>query len=137
MRPEPLRRAEALGATATFLVTEEQPEAAAFDAVFECSSAPPSLTSAVRAVARAGVVVQVGILPNTEIPVNLAPLLAKEARLLGSWRFHTEIDDAVALLAAEPALDAVVTQVIDAAEAEQAFATARDATASAKVLLAL
>lgn len=137
VRPEPLQRAEALGASETLLVGETPPETAAFDVVFECSSVPVSLTSAVRAVAPAGLVVQVGILPNREIPVNLAPMLAKEATLLGSWRFHTEIDDAVALLAAEPALDAVVTQVIDVAEAEEAFQVARDATASAKVLLAL
>lgn len=137
VRPEPLARAEALGATGTFLVTDEQVEPASFPVVLECSAAPVSLGSAVRAVAPGGIVVQVGILPDAEISVNLAPLLTKEAELRGTFRFSTEIDDAIAMLAADPLLDDVVTQVIPAAEATDAFAIARDASRSAKVLLSL
>lgn len=137
MHDAPLERAVALGATRTFRVDQEQPEPDAFPIVFECSSAPPSLSSAVRGVARAGLVVQVGILPDAEISVNLAPMLAKESTLRGAWRFHTEIDDAVELLAAQSALDAVVTHVVPAEDAVAAFDTARDSARSAKVLLAL
>ncbi|PWH07240.1 L-idonate 5-dehydrogenase [Brachybacterium endophyticum] len=137
VRPEPLARAEALGATRTVLVTEEQIEPGSFPVVLECSAAPVSLGSAVRAVAPGGIVVQVGILPDQEISVNLAPLLAKEAELRGTFRFSTEIDDAIALLAEDPSLEDVVTQVVPAADATDAFATARDAARSAKVLLAL
>lgn len=135
LRDEPLQRAAALGATQTLRVDQDTPEAAGYDLVFECSSAPASLTSAVQAVTHGGIVVQVGILPNTEIPVNLAPLLSKEARLLGSWRFVDEIDDAVAMLGADARFDEVITHVLPMTAAQEAFATAQDAARSAKVLL--
>jgi L-idonate 5-dehydrogenase len=64
-------------------------------------------------------------------------MLAKELTLRGAFRFSTEIDDAVALLAESDALDAVVSHVVDASRAVEAFALARDSSASAKVLLRL
>ena len=105
--------------------------------VFECSGVGVSVTQAVRAARRAGTVVQVGTLPNTEIGVNLAPMLAKELTLLGAFRFSTEIDNAIAMLAATDRLDAVISHVMPAADAVDAFTVARDASASAKVLLQL
>lgn len=137
LRREPLDRAAALGASSGFLVGTDEIPAASFDVVFECSGVGVSLTAAVRAVARAGMVVQVGMLPDAEISVNLAPLLAKEVTLRGAFRFDTEIDEAITLLAADDSFDAVISHVIPADHAVSAFATARDAAASAKVLLAL
>ncbi|MGO3479275.1 MAG: zinc-binding dehydrogenase, partial [Brachybacterium tyrofermentans] len=113
------------------------PEDNAYDVVLECSSAPVSLSSGVRAVRPAGIIVQVAILPNTDIPVNLAALVAKEVQLRGTQRFDTEIDEAIEVLAADDRFDAVITQVIPAADAVEAFATAKDASRSAKVLLEL
>jgi len=135
VRGEPLERAAALGATRTLRVDREGPQAADYDLVFECSSAPVSLTSALEAVSHGGTVVQVGVLPDQDIGVNLAPLLSKEARLLGSWRFVDEIDEAVTMLAADARFDEVVTHVVPMAEAEAAFDTAKDSSRSAKVLL--
>ena len=137
IRPEPLERARAIGADRTVDVTSGSVPSDAFDVVLECSAAPVSLSSAVQAVRPAGIIVQVAILPNTEIPVNLASLVAKEVQLRGTQRFDTEIDEAIELLAEDPRFDAVVTQILPAAEAEDAFATARDASRSAKVLLEL
>jgi L-idonate 5-dehydrogenase len=137
LRPEPLERAIALGATTAALVGRDTVDDESADVVFECSGVGVSVTQAVRAARRAGTVVQVGMLPNAEIGVNLAPMLAKEVRLIGAFRFSTEIDDAVALLAASDRLDAVISHVIPAADAENAFALARDASASAKVMLQL
>ena len=137
LHAEPLARAQALGADQGLLVSREQPEVAAYDVVLECSSAAPSLTTAIRAVRPAGVVVQVGILPDAEMSVNLAPLVSKEVELRGTWRFAGEIDEALTVLAADARLDAVVTHTVPAAQAEQAFATARDSARSAKVLLEL
>jgi L-idonate 5-dehydrogenase len=137
VRPEPLDRARSLGATETFLVGTDAIDAESFDVVFECSGVGVALTQAVRAARRAGTVVQVGMLPDAEIGVNLAPMLAKELTVRGAFRFSTEIDDAIALLASTDALDAVVSHVIPAADAVAAFATARDSSASAKVLLSL
>ena len=64
-------------------------------------------------------------------------MLSKELSLLGAFRFSTEIDNAIAMLAATDSLDAVISHVVAAADAVDAFAVARDASASAKVLLQL
>ncbi|MCG7417117.1 L-idonate 5-dehydrogenase [Microbacterium sp. ACRRU] len=137
VRPEPLERARALGATETFLVGTDDIAAESFDIIFECSGVGVALTQAVRAARRAGTVVQVGMLPDAQIGVNLAPLLAKELTIRGAFRFSTEIDDAIALLASTDTLDSVISHVVPATDAESAFATARDSSASAKVLLSL
>ncbi len=137
IRPEPLERARALGAQDTLLVPDQAPQDSAYDVVLECSAAPVSLSTAVRAVRPAGIIVQVAILPDRDIPVNLAALVAKEVQLRGTQRFDTEIDEALELLAAAPRLDAVITHVLPAAEAARAFATAQDASRSGKVLLEL
>lgn len=137
VRAEPLERARALGASETFLVGEDAVAPASYDVVFECSGVAPALTQAVRAARRAGTVVQVGMLADAEIGVNLAPMLAKELTVRGAFRFSTEIDDAIEMLAASDALDAVVSHVVPAEEAERAFALARDSSTSAKVLLSL
>lgn len=137
VREEPLDRARSLGATETFLVGRDTIENESFDVVFECSGVGVSLTTAVRAARRAGTLVQVGMLPNADISVNLAPLLAKELTIRGAFRFSSEIDDAVALLAGTDALDPVISHVLPASDAVAAFELARDSSASAKVLLSL
>jgi L-idonate 5-dehydrogenase len=137
LRPEPLARAAALGATESLLVGRDTVSDEAYDVIFECSGVAVSLTQAVRGARRAGTVVQVGTLPNTEIAVNLAPMLSKELSLLGAFRFATEIDDAIAMLATSDRLDAVISHIVPAVDAVDAFTLARDASASAKVLLQL
>lgn len=137
VREEPLDRAQALGATEVSLVGRDTIENESYDVVFECSGVGVALTQAVRAARRVGTIVQVGMLPNAEVGVNLAPMLAKELTIRGAFRFSTEIDDAVALLAESDALDSVISHVLPASDAVQAFELARDSSASAKVLLAL
>ncbi|MCK6079831.1 L-idonate 5-dehydrogenase [Microbacterium sp. EYE_5] len=137
VRPEPLDRARALGATEVSMVGRDTIDAESYDVVFECSGVGVALTQAVRVAARAGTIVQVGMLPNADISVNLAPMLAKELTLRGAFRFSTEIDDAIEMLRDTPSLDEVVSHVVPAADAVSAFELARDSSASAKVLLAL
>lgn len=137
VREEPLARAQALGATEVALVGRDTIENESYDVVFECSGVGVALTQAVRAARRAGTIVQVGMLPNADIGVNLAPMLAKELTIRGAFRFSTEIDDAVALLAESDTLDSVISHVLPASDAVQAFELARDSSASAKVLLSL
>lgn len=137
VRTEPLDRAGTLGATELNLVGRDVIADESYDVVFECSGVPVSLTQSVRAARRAGTIVQVGMLPNADTAVNLAPMLAKELTIRGAFRFSTEIDDAIALLAASDALDAIISHTIDAADPVDAFAVARDPSASAKVLLRL
>ena len=137
VRPEPLDRAKTLGATEFALVGRDTIEDESSDVVFECSGVGAALTQAVRAARRTGTVVQVGMLPNADAGVNLAPMLAKELTIRGAFRFSTEIDDAVRMLAESDALDPVVSHVIPASDAVHAFEVARDSAASAKVLLSL
>ncbi|MFG6444121.1 zinc-binding dehydrogenase [Microbacterium sp. P07] len=137
VREEPLERAASLGASEPSLVGRDAIADESFDVVFECSGVASALTQAVRAVGRTGLIVQVGMLPNAEIGVNLAPMLAKEVILRGAFRFSAEIDEAIAMLAESDALDPVITHVIPAADAENAFRIARNSSESAKVLLQL
>ena len=137
VRPEPLERAQSLGASELALVGRDTIDSESYDVVFECSGVGAALTQAVSAARRAGRIVQVGMLPNADIGVNLAPMLAKELTIRGAFRFSTEIDDAVALLAESDALDPVISHVLPASDAVTAFELARDSSASAKVLLAL
>lgn len=137
VRPEPLDRAQSLGATEVSLVGRDTIENESYDVVFECSGVGAALTQAVRAARRTGTIVQVGMLPNADTGVNLAPMLAKELTIRGAFRFSTEIDDAVRMLAESDALDPVISHVIPASDAVHAFEVARDSSASAKVLLSL
>jgi L-idonate 5-dehydrogenase len=136
VRQEALQRAGSLGADELLLVGRDAVPDESYDVVFECSGAPVALSQAVRATRRGGSVVQVGMLPNADIAVNLAPMLAKELTLRGAFRFSSEIDDAIALLSETDRLDAVITHVIAAQDAVEAFAVARDSSLSSKVLLA-
>jgi L-idonate 5-dehydrogenase len=137
MLAEPLERARSLGATATIqLGIDEVPEEA-FDIVFECSGAPSAVTTALKAVRRQGTVCQVGTLPNAEVPVNLASLEIKETRYVGTFRFNDEIDDAIVLLAEHPEIAGVITHVLPAEQAAEAFAVARDSSKSGKVVVSL
>ena len=140
--PGPLERARALGAASpvpirTVQIGVEQLPDSAFDVAFECAGVPSALHGLLLATRRAGTVVQVGNLPNETRPVNLAPLVSKEIRLLGTFRFNTEIDDAIALLDENPQIEQVITHVLRIEEAGEAFAIAADAEASGKVLVAV
>jgi L-idonate 5-dehydrogenase len=134
---QPLATASRLGASATVDLTGGTVERESADVVFEASGAPAAVSAAVAAVARRGTVVQIGMLPGEPRPIELAPLIAKEAALLGAFRFDTELDDAVALLAAHPEFDAVISHTFPLDEALRAFDVAADPGRSSKVVLAL
>jgi L-idonate 5-dehydrogenase len=135
--PGPLDRAAGLGVHHTVRVGSEGIPAAAFDVVFECSGVPAGVSAVLGAVRRAGIVVQVGMLPNEARPVNLAPFVSKEVQYRGSFRFNTEIDEAIALLAAHPHIQRVITHVVSASNVTEAFAVANDSQLSGKVLVSL
>lgn len=134
---EPLQRALDVGADAVVRLPEGAVEEDAFDVVFECSGATAAISAAFVAARRRGTVVQVGMVPSAERPLNVAPLIAKEISLVGVFRFKDEIDEAIALLADQPAIERVITHVLPAADAVSAFETAKDSTASGKVVVEL
>ncbi|MBZ5488135.1 zinc-binding dehydrogenase [Halomonas aquamarina] len=133
----PLSRARALGVQHTYRIGEDEVPQESFDVVLECTGVPASINGAILAVRRAGVIAQIGMMPATPQPLALAPLIAKEVQLRGCFRFHDEIDDAIALLAADARFDDVITHVLPAADAQNAFAIAKDSDISGKVLIEL
>lgn len=134
---EPLRRASALGADAVLRIDEQAAPAERFDVVLECSGAPAAISTAVSAVRRRGTVVQIGMVPNEPRPINLAPLISKEVTLTGALRFLDEIDEAIALLAAEPRIGSIITHRFGIDQVREAFETARDSALSGKVVITL
>lgn len=135
--PGPLARARALGVHHTVQVGGDELPTEAYDVVLECSGALPAINAAIRAVRRAGVVAQLGMLPSGRQPFDLASVISKEVQVRGSFRFRDEVDEAILLLAANPGIAGVVTHEYAAEEAEDAFAMARDSAASGKVLVRL
>lgn len=135
--PGPLQRARDLGVHGTVQVGVEEIPAGNFDVVLECTAVPAAISAALTATRRAGTVVLVGIPADEPRGVNLAPLVSRELQLRGTLRFNNEIDQAIQLLATNPALEQVVTHEYPADQAVEAFSTAADSNLSGKVLLAL
>jgi L-idonate 5-dehydrogenase len=139
---EPLGIARAMGADRTHALQAE-PEALAaytagkghFDVAFEASGAGAALVGALGAIRPGGTVVQVGVGGEAALP--LSALVAREARLVGTFRFHAEFAHAVEVLAAGR-LDPtpMLTEVVPAAEAVRAFDLASDRRRAMKVQLA-
>ncbi|MFG2787612.1 L-idonate 5-dehydrogenase [Streptomyces sp. NPDC048419] len=113
----------------------EGAEEDAVDTAVEASGAAAGLDTCLRLVRRGGVVVQLGMLPPGPTPFAGNLVVSREIELRGALRFDTEFDQALRLLAAEPALDGLVSAVVPVAETESAFALAADRGRSCKVLL--
>ena len=139
---EPLAIARAMGAHRTIALAEEPDALGAyaagkghFDHAFEASGAGAALVGALAAIRPGGTVVQVGV--GGEAAVPLSALVAREARLVGTFRFHGEFAHAVEVLAAghlDPS--PLLTEVVPAAEAVRAFDLASDRRRAMKVQLA-
>jgi L-idonate 5-dehydrogenase len=72
---------------------------APYDVAFEVSGTAAGLASAIGAVRRGGIVVQIGNLPGGQIPTPANAVMAKEIDLRGSFRFGPEFMTAVELIA--------------------------------------
>ncbi|WP_405611089.1 L-idonate 5-dehydrogenase [Streptomyces sp. NBC_00076] len=135
--PAALRYASAAGADT--VVRADDPDDAGWpaevDAAVEASGVAAGLDACLRRVRRGGVVVQLGMLPPGPSPFAGNLVVSREIELRGAFRFDGEFDEALELLAAEPAFDALVSDVVPVAEAESAFALAADRSRSCKVLL--
>ncbi|MFE2508563.1 L-idonate 5-dehydrogenase [Streptomyces naganishii] len=135
--PRALEYASAVGAGT--VVRADDPEDAGWpqevDVAVEASGVAAGLGACLRLVRRGGTVVQLGMLPPGQVPFAGNLVVSREIELRGAFRFDTEFDDALRLLAAEPALDALVSAVVPVREAESAFALAADRGRSCKVLL--
>lgn len=127
-------RALALGADEATDTTEGMDPT--ISVAFEVSGAPASLDGILRHIARAATVVQVGNLPPTPMSVTLGPIVSKELEYRGTYRFVSEIEQAVQLLSTSDVAEQVISDEFPLAEAEAAF-TAAAGRGSSKVVLRL
>jgi len=126
-----------LGADEGWLASAPMPDDE-FDIVFEATGVSAALPGAIARTRRGGILVQVGMFPPGDVAAPLAQIIAREIDYRGTFRFDSEFDDALALLAARPSIaDTLVTQRFGLTEHEAAFAVAADRTRASKVLLNL
>ncbi|GGY00596.1 L-idonate 5-dehydrogenase [Streptomyces anandii] len=135
--PRALEYASAVGAGT--VVRADDPGDAGWpdevDVAVEASGVAAGLGTCLRLVRRGGTVVQLGMLPPGQVPFAGNLVVSREIELRGAFRFDTEFDGALRLLAAEPAFDALISAVVPVRDAESAFTLAADRTRSCKVLL--
>jgi L-idonate 5-dehydrogenase len=139
----PLAMARRIGADDAFNL-RDHPDALApfaaekgrFDVVFECSGSGAALAGAIPVARPCATIVQVGI-GGSETPVALNVLVAKEITLRGTFCFHAEFAQAVAVLA-RGAIDVapLLTETLPLADAVRAFDLASDRSRAMKVQLA-
>ncbi len=135
--PGPLERATALGGISTVRIGAQALLENHFDIVFECSGVIQALSSALVAVRRGGIVVQVGTLASGDLPVAINPIIAKEIELRGTFRFSDEVDEAIVLLDQNSAIAKVITHEFSLERAVEALEVAKDSQISGKVLIAV
>lgn len=138
---EPLKAAEALGATRTINVASA-PDGLAdpahprgrFDVAFECSGNPHAMRSCLDALAPGGILVQVGTYAEPKVTVPADFVMVKELTLKSSFRFAREFPTAVALLASGR-IDTgpLLSHSFPVEDAMQAFRTAADRRQAMKV----
>jgi len=133
--PAALLQARVVGASHTIQIGQDEVADNSYDIVFECSAAPIALSSALQSVRRAGVVVQVGMFAAGPQSIAIAPLVAKEISLRGTFRFNDEITDAVKMLNENPWIESIISHKFPLTDAVKAFEVAKDGTNSGKVLV--
>jgi L-idonate 5-dehydrogenase len=138
---EPLAIARRLGAAAALNVAAapdalaaEERDKGRFDLAFECSGNPRALAQLIACTRPRGTIVQVGVGGAFEVPMN--SVVAKELRLVGSFRFHPEFEHAARLIAHRKIdVRPLITATHPLAQAQAAFALAADRRAAMKVQL--
>ncbi|QLL31819.1 hypothetical protein HG536_0B06870 [Torulaspora globosa] len=129
-----LERAKQFGATHTILWNASSDEATLVhetvkvlaggrpDIVFECSGAEKCIRAAVKACARGGIVVQVGM-GKDDVSFPITELSVKEATLKGSFRYAAGDYDAAVKLLSTGQVNAkpLITKVFPFTEAVQAY----------------
>ncbi|WP_199431731.1 L-idonate 5-dehydrogenase [Qaidamihabitans albus] len=138
LHERPLRIARELGATETRTAAdlEGRVDEVGADIAIDSSGTAPGMATAVRALRRGGHLVLLGLPPRAEQPFLAGLVVTRELTVAGSLRFDTELADVVAALAdGSLRADPVISHEFPLADAETAFALARDSAASGKVLL--
>jgi L-idonate 5-dehydrogenase len=106
------------------------------DAAFECSGSPHAFAPAIAALAPRGTIVAVGLGGEVTLPLNA--LVAKELRLVGTFRFDREYAEAAGLVGSGRLdLKPLITAVYPLDQAAEAFAHAADKSRATKVVVML
>ena len=138
---EPLAIARAMGAAVTInaatdkvWVEHNAKDKGSFDVMLECSGNQRALRDGLEVMRPRGVVVQLGLGGDVNVPQNM--VVAKELEIRGSFRFHAEFALAVQILN-ERRLDfaPVITHSFAMTEALAAFELASDRRRAMKVLI--
>ena len=138
---ETLAVAKAMGADRTVNVASESDwtqrysaDKGTFDVMIECSGNERALRAGLDVMRPRGVVVQLGLGGDVNIPQNL--IVAKELSLCGSFRFHAEFALAVRLInEGRVDLRPMVTRTYPLEQAREAFELAGDRRRAMKVLI--
>ncbi|MEM8650148.1 MAG: L-idonate 5-dehydrogenase [Pseudomonadota bacterium] len=106
-----------------------------FDILFECSGAAPALAEGIKAMRPRGVVMQLGLGGDMNVPVQA--LTAKELDLRGSFRFHEEFNIAVDLMQ-RGVIDVkpLISHTVSLEDAERGFELAMDRSSAMKTQIA-
>ncbi len=106
-----------------------------FDVLIECSGAAPALVGAIAALRPRGVIVQVGLGGDMELP--MVAITTRELDLRGSFRFHDEFAVGVGLMQAGLIdVKPLVTHTVPLSDALRAFDLANDRTQAMKAQIA-
>lgn len=106
------------------------------DVALECSGSPHAWAPAIAALRPQGTLVAVGIGGDVAVPMNM--IVAKEIRLVGTFRFDREYAEAAALIGSRRVdLKPLVTATYPLDRAVEAFAHAADKSRATKVVVAL
>ncbi len=102
-----------------------------FDVHYECSGAPAALKMGIEVLAPRGVIMQLGLGGDMEVP--MMALTAKELDLRGSFRFHEEFSTAVSLMRSKLIdVTPVISHTIPLAQVHDAFDIANDRSRALK-----
>lgn len=102
-----------------------------FEVLYECSGAPRALAAGMAALRPRGVVLQLGLGGNMEIPMMM--VTAKELDIRGSFRFHEEFFVAVDLMRKKLIdVKTLISHTLPLADAVAAFETANDRSKAMK-----
>jgi len=136
LHQQPRTIAEARGAVSLDARDADSIAALHADVVVESSGTVQGLEAAISAAGRGGTVVMLGLQRAGDTAVPIATAITRELALVGSFRFGAEFGAVIAALA-DGTLDVtgIISQVLPASEALDAFALAADPSSSCKVLL--
>ena len=109
-----------------------------FDTIIEASASPRALRQAFDVVRPGGTIVQIGTVPNDDIPLPAVRIMRKEINYIGSQRYGDLFEEAIRLVASGRLnLQSLTSNRFKADAAGEAFRIAADRAHSLKVQLEL